>query len=81
MAKTITLRLDDKVLERFKTHAKDENRTLSNFIETAALRYVEEVELVDDFEMQEILTNAPLIKRLKKGGDDARNKRGRFVKI
>jgi len=81
MAKTITLRLDDKVLERFKTHAKDENRTLSNFIETAALRYVEEVELVDDFEMHEILTNAPLLKRLKKGSDDARNKRGHFVKI
>ena len=33
MAKTITLRIDEELLERFKLHAKDENRTLSNFKE------------------------------------------------
>jgi predicted DNA-binding protein len=81
MAKTVTLRIDDELLERFKVHAKDENRTLSNFIETATLRYIEEIDLVDDFEMQEILTNESLLKRLKKGSDDARKRRGRFAKI
>ncbi len=81
MAKTVTLRIDDELLERFKLHAKDENRTLSNFIETATLRYIEEIDLVDDFEMQEILTNESLVKRLKKGSEDARKRRGRFAKV
>jgi len=81
MAKTVTLRIDDELLERFKSHAKDENRTLSNFIETATLRYIEENDLVDEFEMQEILTNASLLNRLKKGSEDAMARRGRFVKI
>ena len=81
MAKTVTLRIDDKLLERFKTHAKEENRTLSNFIETAALRYVENVELIDEFEMKEILSNADLLKSLRKGNEDAKNRRGQFVKI
>ena len=81
MAKTVTLRIDDKLLERFKTHAKEENRTLSNFIETAALRYVENVELIDEFEMQEIMSNADLLKSLRKGNEDAKNRRGQFVKI
>ena len=81
MAKTVTLRIDDQLLERFKTHAKEENRTLSNFIETAALRYVENVELIDEFEMQEIMSNADLLKSLRKGNEDAKNRRGQFVKI
>jgi antitoxin component of RelBE/YafQ-DinJ toxin-antitoxin module len=81
MAKTVTLRIDDKLLERFKVHAEEENRTLSNFIETAALRYVENVELIDEFEMQEILSNAHLLKSLRKGSEDAKNKRGQFVKV
>jgi predicted DNA-binding protein len=81
MAKTITLRIDDELFKRFKSHAEEENRTLSNFIETAALRYMEEIDLVDEFEMQEILTNETLLKRLKKGSEDARKKRGHFAKI
>ncbi len=81
MPKTITLRIDDELLDRFKHHAKIENRTISNFIETATLRYIEESELVDEFEMAEILSNEKLIKRLKNGSGDVRKKRGRFVKI
>ncbi len=79
MPKTVTLRIDDKLLDRFKHHAEIENRTISNFIETATLRYIEEAESVDEFEMAEILNNEKLIKRLKRGSDDARKKRGRFV--
>ncbi len=81
MPKTVTLRIDDKLLDRFKHHAELENRTISNFIETATLRYIEEVELVDEFEMAEILNNENLLKRLKKGSEDARKKRGRFAEI
>ena len=79
MPKTVTLRIDDKLLDRFKHHAEIENRTISNFIETATLRYIEETELVDEFEMSEIMSNEKLLRRLKKGSEDARKKRGRFV--
>ncbi|OHD63276.1 MAG: CopG family transcriptional regulator [Spirochaetes bacterium RBG_13_51_14] len=79
MPKTVTLRIDDKLLDRFKHHAEMENRSISNFIETATLRYIEETELVDEFEMSEILHNDKLLRRLKKGSEDARKKRGRFV--
>ncbi|MDH5718787.1 MAG: DUF6364 family protein [Spirochaetia bacterium] len=79
MSKTVTLRIDDDILERFKEHAKMENRSVSNFIETATLRYVEDIELADEFEMNEILNNPNLLKQLKKGSDDAKHKRGRFV--
>ena len=79
MPKTVTLRIDDKLLDRFRHHAEIENRSISNFIETATLRYIEESELIEDFEMSEILNNDNLLKRLKKGSDDARKKRGRFA--
>ncbi|MFA5519186.1 MAG: DUF6364 family protein [Spirochaetota bacterium] len=79
MSKTITLRIDDKLLEKFKHHADMGNRSISNFIETATLRYIEETELIDEFEMSEIMNNEKLLKQLKKGSEDARKKRGRFV--
>jgi predicted transcriptional regulator len=79
MPKTVTLRIDDELLDKFKHHAELENRSISNFIETATLRYIEEAELVDEFEMSEIVNNQKLLKQLKKGSEDARKKRGRFV--
>lgn len=79
MSKTVTLRMDEKIYEKIKNHAISENRTLSNFIETATLRFIDEVDLVDEFEMEEIVSNADLLKRLKKGSQDARQKKGRFV--
>lgn len=79
MPKTVTLRIDDTLLDRFKHHAAMENRSISNFIETATLRYIEEAELVDEFEMSEIMNNEKLLKKLKKGHEDAHKKRGRFV--
>jgi predicted CopG family antitoxin len=41
-AKTITV--DDKIWEKVKQHAKDENRPLSNFIETILIKYFKEKE-------------------------------------
>jgi predicted DNA-binding protein len=79
MSKTVTLRIENDLYDKLKEHARSENRTLSNFIETAALKYVEEIELVDDYEMKEILNNKDLLERLKKGSSDAKNNRGRFV--
>ncbi len=79
MTKTVTLRLNDKVYNRFKGLAECDNRPLSNFIETAALRFLEELEYVDEFEMKEIQNNKNLNSGIKKGLRDAKAKRGRFA--
>jgi predicted transcriptional regulator len=79
MSKTVTLRLDDKTYKRFRGLAENDNRPLSNFIETAALRFIEEHEYVDEFEMTEIRDNASLNRSIKAGIRDAKAKRGRFA--
>ena len=79
MSKTVTLRLDDKIYQRFRGMAINDNRPLSNFIETAALRFVEEHEYVDEFEMAEIKDNASLNLSIENGLCDAKARRGRFV--
>ena len=79
MSKTVTLRLPETTYERFRILAQRENRSLSNFIETAASRYVEADQFVDEFEMSEIERNAELNQSLKRGAKDAEAGRGRFV--
>jgi len=79
MSKTITLRLDEKVYNRFKGMATHDNRPISNYIETAALRYIEGNENVDEFEMKEIRSNVSLNRSIKSGLRDVKSKRGRFV--
>ena len=79
MSKTVTLRLNDKTYNLFRTLAESDNRPLSNFIETTALRYIEEHQFVDDFEMGEIKSNQKLIKSLKRGAKDAKSGKGRFI--
>ena len=41
MSKTVTLRLDEPVYRLFKAVAERENRPISNFIETAVMRFVQ----------------------------------------
>lgn len=79
MSKTITLRLDEKVYRRFRTLAERDNRPISNFIETAALRFIESEQFVDEFEMEEIRGNTGLNRSLKRGLKDAAAGRGRLV--
>lgn len=79
MSKTVTIRLDEKTYKKFRILAESDNRTLSNFIETSALRYIEESNLVDEFEMAEILSNKELNESLKRAHRDAKARRGRFV--
>jgi uncharacterized protein (DUF1778 family) len=81
MAKTLTMRLDDKTYETFVRAAKAERRSIANLVETAALRHIEESSFVDDVEMAEILSRPELVKRLKAGSRDARKRKGRFVRI
>lgn len=79
MPKTVTLRLKDDIYELFTRLAGQENRPLSNFIETAALRFIQETEYVDEFEMDEIKRNKSLNQSLKRARSDVQNKKGRFV--
>ena len=79
MTKTVTLRLDERVYERFRTFAERDNRTLSNFIETAALRFIESEQFADEFEMEEIKFNKSLNQSLKSGLADVKAKRGHFA--
>lgn len=79
MSKIVTLRLPDETYQQFRTLAERENRPLSNFIETAALRYVETQEYAGEFEMEQIRSNEALNRSLKRGIKDAKAGRGRFV--
>jgi predicted transcriptional regulator len=79
MHKTVTLRLKNEVYKLFSEIAKAENRSLANFIETAALQNIREQQFVDDVEMAEIMSNSDLIDRLKEGSAEAKQLKGRFV--
>ena len=56
MTKTITVRLDENVYEIFKKAADGQKRTISNYIEYATLNYTVNETVVDDLEMNEILS-------------------------
>nr|VFK79643.1 MAG: hypothetical protein BECKSD772D_GA0070982_105814 [Candidatus Kentron sp. SD] len=79
MEQTVTLRLSEHTYQRFHMLAEQENRPLSNFIETVISRYVEDQQFVDEFEMEEIHCNAELNRSLKQGIQDAEAGHGRFV--
>jgi uncharacterized protein (DUF1778 family) len=66
MAKTITIRTEDKVYSLFKNAAEGERRTISNFIEYAALSYLVHDISVSDEEMDEILEDKDLVRSIKK---------------
>ncbi len=79
MSKTITLRLSDEKYKIYKLIAKRDNRPISNFIDTAVNKFIEENELIDEFEMEEIQNNIELKKSLEQGHRDMKNNKGRFV--
>lgn len=65
--KTITLRIEDNLYNMFKNAAKGEKRTISNFIEYAALNYLTNESFVSDEEMEDILNDQNLVDGLRKG--------------
>ena len=79
MSKTITIRLADEKYELFKKFAAMDNRAISNFIETATLRYIEQLEYADEWEMSEINSDEELQESLKRGRTDVRKNRKRRV--
>jgi predicted CopG family antitoxin len=80
MAKTITLRVADETYEKFMAAAKVERRSLSNMIEILALKKLDEDIFVDQIEMDEILANTVLMKKLQRGSKQAKARKGSFVK-
>jgi predicted transcriptional regulator len=74
MGKTVTIRVDDDVYSMFKRAADGQKRTLSNFIEYAALAYLVNDMYVDDREMAEVIKNSA---GLRAGLSDADN--GRYT--
>ena len=81
MPKTVTLRLNEKVYNLFRNLAESENRPLSNFIETSVLRFIEDNQFVDEYEMAEIQRNKELNMSLKRAIRDVKTKKGRFCSI
>ena len=79
MSKIVTLRLDDDVYRRFKLLAESDNRTLSNFIETCVLRYIDKINFVDEFEMKEIKENQELNRSLIRAFQNMSEKKGKLV--
>ena len=77
MTKTVTLRIDEEIYNILKSAASGEKRTISNFIEYAALSYLSSNSYVSDNEMDEILNDKNLIDGLRKGMDDV--KKGNYV--
>jgi len=73
MAKTITLRIDDNVYNTLKRAADGDKRTISNYIEYAAINYLFNNNLVDDNEMKETMF---FKKDMDKGLEDV--KKGRY---
>jgi hypothetical protein len=79
MPKTITLRLKDEVYKRFLNAAVTDNRTISNMIETLALKKLEELYFVGELEMHDILNDKNLTTKLKRGSKQAKEMRGKFI--
>jgi len=79
MSKTITLRLSDENYKVYKKLAERDNRPISNFIQTAVQRFVEDDLFADEYEMEEIRNNKELNKSIKRGLSDMKSKKGKLV--
>ena len=77
MSKVVTIRLGEDEYKRIRAAAKADNRPISNFMETATLRFLEESEFVDEHEMAAIRADKQLMKSLKAGSADV--KKGRYT--
>ncbi len=79
MPKSLTVRIDDAAYRLIAEAAAAQNRSVSNFIETAALQRAASEIFVSDSEMAGIRSDSALRKRLKRGHREAASRKGRFV--
>jgi hypothetical protein len=80
MTKIITLRLQDNKYQRFNQLAEC-NSSISNFIENAALRFIEEKEYLDDFENDVILSNKELMGSIQRGYKQSLEGKGKLIEL
>lgn len=80
MSKTITVRLEDGIYDLIRNAAGGERRSISSFLEYAALRYLADELTVTEEEMQEILADGNLAASLRRGTADAEAGRYRVAK-
>jgi hypothetical protein len=71
--KTLTMRVDDSTYNSIKSAANGQQRNISNFIEFATMQYLNSSNYIDDYEMEEILSDKQLIKDLQIGKQQAEN--------
>lgn len=74
-----TVSLSDDLLKKLTLLAEQSNRSTPNLIETILLRYMEESQYVDAFEMEDFRRDKGLKKSIDKGLSDYKAKRGRFA--
>ncbi len=79
MSKVVTLRLSDEEYAKIAATAKIEHRPISNFITTATLKEIEDSYYTDVIETDQIASDKKLLKKLKKGHQDANKMRGKMV--
>lgn len=80
MSKVVTVRLGDEEYKRIRAAAQADNRPISNFMETATLRFLDQVEFVDEREMAAIRADKRLLKSLRAGSADVKRGRYRIVR-
>jgi len=61
--------------------AESDNQSISNFIENAALRFIEEGEYLDDFENDEILSNRELMSSIQRGYKESIEGKGKLIEL
>lgn len=78
-AKTVTLRLPEERYKMFLHFALRDDRPLSNLIETAAWRHLQECTWMEGAEEEEILKDKKLLKNIRRGIKEAKGRQGRLV--
>ena len=79
MIRTVTLRLEQDEYDELREAAAAARCSLPSFIASAALGRVRETPFVDDGEMAKILSDGALVRKLRTGSWQARQRRGDFV--
>ena len=79
MAKVVTVRLSDEEYRKIAAAAKRERRPISNLMTLLVIKGIEESDYVDAVEMGQILSDKPLMAKLRAGHRDAAKRMGRFV--
>jgi hypothetical protein len=79
MSKTITLRVGDDEYRMIKKAADGAKRTISNFLEVAAIAYLSQETYVSDAEMKDIMGDKDLLRELRQGAKEMKEGKYRLV--